>query len=161
MDKLDYLILAEIHKDGTMSFVDIAKKVNSTPITVKRHYNKMEKDGTIYGCNISLDLGRLGYQGKAFLLIKLKPNSQKSDASTFIKRIKSVFGLLEVNGPYDLIAIALVSDLISVQTIITEAKKAPNVEKVDFYYIDDVSFPIGGNFDEVLNQRCQTIADTL
>jgi|WetSurMetagenome_2_1015567.scaffolds.fasta_scaffold62372_1 DNA-binding Lrp family transcriptional regulator len=161
MDKLDYLILAEIHKDGAISFVDIAKKVSSTPITVKRRYDKMKKNGTIYGCRISLDLGRVGYQGKAFLLFKLKPNSQKSEAAAFIKRIKDVFVLIEVNGPYDIVAIALVSDLISIQTIMTEARKTPSLEKVEFYCIKDASIPIGGNFNEVLNQRCQTIAETL
>jgi len=161
VDKLDYLILAEIHKDGAMSFVDIAKKLNSTPITVKRRYDKMKSGGIIHGCNVSLDLGRLGYQGKTFLLIKLKPKSQKSEAVAFMKGIKDVFVVIEVDGPCDVIAIALVSDLVSIQTLMIEARKAPNVERVEFYCIEDVSFPIGGNFNEVLSQRCQALAETL
>ena len=84
MNKLDYLILSELERDATLSFVDIAKKVGATPCTVKRRYEKMKKEGIIFGCSVSIDLGKLGYQGKTFLLITLTPNSSKSETIAYL-----------------------------------------------------------------------------
>jgi DNA-binding Lrp family transcriptional regulator len=158
MDKLDYLILAELNKNGGMSFVDIAKKVASTACTVRRRYEKMKKEGKIFRCIISLDLSILGYQGKIYLLITEKPNSNKSETVAYLKNVRNILVVTEIIGPCDIIAIAPVTDLASIQTLLSETKKAPNVEKVDFYCINDNSFPIGHNFGEELNQRCQTLA---
>jgi Lrp/AsnC family leucine-responsive transcriptional regulator len=161
MDKLDYLIVAELHKDGSMSFVDIAKNVNSTPCTVRRRYEKMKEAGKIFRCIVSLNLSRLGYQGKTFVMINLFPNSDKTETIKHIMTIKNMFGVSEVIGPCDLVAIAFSTDLDSIQTILAEAKKAPNVQKVDFYCIDDTYFPLCPNFNDVLNQKCQEIASSL
>lgn len=45
MDKIDYLILSELLKDASLSFVEIAEKVGTTPYTVRRRYEKMKKEG--------------------------------------------------------------------------------------------------------------------
>jgi len=161
MDKLDYLILAELNKDGAMSFVDIAKKIHSHPCTVRRRYEKMKKEGKIFPCVASLDLARLGYQGKTFLLITLKPNSDKTQTIMYLKNIKNIFGLSEIIGSCDIIAIAFIKDLKSIQMLITDAKKAPNIEKVEFYCVRDVYFPINPNLGEVLNKRCLALAEKL
>jgi DNA-binding Lrp family transcriptional regulator len=159
MDKLDYLILAELHKDGAMSFVNIAHNVNSTPSKVRRCYEKMKSEGIITGCAVTLNLARLGYQGKAFLLIHLTSNSTKIETVTYLQKIKNVFGVIDIIGPCDLIAIAPITDLSSLQSLLAEAKKAPHVQKVEFYCISDVYFPLGPNFDSVLNERCQVLAN--
>jgi Lrp/AsnC family transcriptional regulator, regulator for asnA, asnC and gidA len=161
MDKLDYLIVAELHKDGSMSFVDIAKNVGSTPNKVRRRYERMKRDGIIFKSAAIVDLARLGYQGKAFVMINLQPDSDKAETIKQIMKIKNMLGVSEVIGPCDLVAIAFITDLDSIQSILSEAKKAPNVQKVDFYCIDDTYFPICPNFNTVLNQKCQEIAGSI
>lgn len=161
MDKLDYLILAELHKDGAASFVKIAKKVNSKPSTVARRYHAMKKAGQIYGCLATINLSRLGYQGKTFLLINLLPDSNKAETIAYLRNIKNVFGISEVIGPCDIMAIAPITDLASIQTLLSETRKAPNIQKVEFYCINDIYFPLGHNYGEVLYQRCRALADKL
>jgi Lrp/AsnC family transcriptional regulator, leucine-responsive regulatory protein len=161
MDKLDYQILAELHKDGSMSYVDIAKNVNTTPNKVRRRYEKMKQDGIIFCSTAVIDLGSLGYQGKTFIMINLLPGSDKAETIKHIIKIKNVFGVSEVIGPCDLVAIAFSTDLASIQTLLAEAKKAPNIQKVDFYCIDDTYFPLTPNLNELLNQKSREIADTL
>lgn len=161
MDKLDYLIIAELHRDGAMSFVDIAKNVNSTPNKVRRRYERMKRDGVIFLSAAIVDLARLGYQGKTFVMINLFPNSDKAETMKQILKIRNVFGVSEVIGPCDLIAIAFTTDLASIQATLAETKKAPNVQKVDFYCIDDTYFPLTPNFNDMLNQKSHEIADTL
>lgn len=161
MDKLDYLIIAELHKDASMSFSEIAKNINSIPNKVRRRYEKLRKDGKIFRSVAILDLSALGYQGKAFLMISLADNSRKASVMEQIMTIKNVIGVSEVAGPCDLVAIAFINDMNSIQTLIEQAKKSSDVQKVDVYFIDDTYFPITPNFNTLLNQRCQNIAETL
>jgi len=161
MDKLDYLIIAELHKDASMSFSDIAKNINSNPNKVRRRYEQLRKDGKIFRSVALVDLAALGYQGKAFLLINLIDSYKKIDAMRNIMKIKNIIGVSEVIGSCDLVAIAFITDVASIQNIIEQTKNSSGVQKVDAYFIDDTYFPITPNFNTLLNQRCQSIAETL
>jgi Lrp/AsnC family transcriptional regulator, leucine-responsive regulatory protein len=158
-NKIDYLILSELEKDAALSFVDIAKKIGTTPCTVKRRYEKMKKEGIIFGCIVSINLGRLGYKAKTFLLITLTPNSNKSETISYLRNIKNVLIVTQIIGPYDLMAIAPITDLESLQTLLEEAKKAPNIQKVEFSCINNLDFPISPSYGTVLSQKSQTLAN--
>ena len=129
------------------------KRVDSTPYTVRRRYEKMKKDGVIFGCVASIDLSKLGYQGKAVLLITLVPNSNKQETIKYLAKTRNVMVVTETMGPFDIMAIAPVTDLKSIRALVAEARKAPHVQRVKLTCNSDVSFPIGINFSEVLSQE--------
>jgi DNA-binding Lrp family transcriptional regulator len=158
LDKLDYLVLNELLKDGTLSFVEIAKNIGSTPYTVRRRYEKMKKDGLIFRCSASIDLSKLGYEGKVFLLVTVKPNSNRAETIEHLKKLHNVMTVTELMGQYDIMAIAPVTDLNSVKALVLEARDAPHVQRVELACIDDVSFPIGANFGAVLGQKSLSLA---
>jgi Lrp/AsnC family transcriptional regulator, leucine-responsive regulatory protein len=158
LDKLDYLVLNELLKDGTLSFVEIAKSIDSTPYTVRRRYEKMKKDGLIFRCSASIDLSKLGYEGKVFLLVTVQPNSNKAETIEHLKKIRNVMTVTELMGQYDIMAIAPVTDLNSVKALVVEAREAPHVQRVELACIDDTSFPIGANFGAVLGQKSLSLA---
>ena len=158
MDKLDYLILSELLKDASLSFVEIAKKVNTTPYTVRRRYERLKKEGTIQKSMISIDLSKLGYQGKAFLLITLLPNGNRAETVAFLKNVKNVIVVTEIMGAFDILAIAPITDLKSVHSLIAEVRKAPFLARVEIACIDDVHFPVSPNLGTVLSKKCQTLA---
>jgi|GEM_PF-658418 Transcriptional regulators len=158
LDKLDYLVLNELLKDGTLSFVEIAKNVGSTPYTVRRRYEKMKKDGLIFRCTVSINLSKLGYEGKIFLLVTVQPNSNRAETIEYLKKIHNVITVAEIMGQYDIMAIAPVTDLNSVKTLVMEARNAPHVQRVELACIDDASFPIGANFGAVLGQKSLSLA---
>ncbi len=120
MDKLDYLILSELLKDATLSFVKIAKKLGTSPYTVRRRYEKLKLNGTIYGSTVSIDLSKLGYQGKAFLFITVGREANRSETISHLKKIKNVIEITELIGPYEILAIAPIIDLKSIQTLVKE-----------------------------------------
>jgi Lrp/AsnC family leucine-responsive transcriptional regulator len=158
-NKTDYLILSELEKDATLSFVDIAKNVGSTPCTVKRRYEKMKKDGIIFGCIISINLGKLGYHGKTFLMITLTPNGNKSETISYLRTLQNVLIVTQIIGPYDLMAIAPITDLESIRTLLEETKKAPNIQRVEFSCINNVDFPVSPNYRTMLSQKSQELAN--
>jgi Lrp/AsnC family transcriptional regulator, regulator for asnA, asnC and gidA len=158
MDKLDYLILSELLKDASLSFVKVAKKVGTSPYTVRRRYEKLKKKGMILKCIISIDLTKLGYQGKAFLLITVEPNSNKTDTINCLTKLRNVIVVTEIIGPYDILAIAPISDLNSIQELVLEVRKAPNLERIEIACIDDIHFPVSPNLGTILSEKCVSLA---
>jgi Lrp/AsnC family transcriptional regulator, leucine-responsive regulatory protein len=158
-DKTDYLILSELERNAALSFVDIAKNVGATPCTVKRRYEKMKKEGIIFGCIVSINLGRLGYHGKTFLMITLAPHGNKSDTISYLRTIKNVLIVTQIIGPYDIMAIAPITDIESIRTLLEETRKAPNIQRVEFSCINNVNFPVNPNYGTMLSQKSQTLSN--
>jgi DNA-binding Lrp family transcriptional regulator len=50
--EIDRSILAQLRKNGRMSYVDLASKVEASERTVRTHIRNMEENGTIRGYTI-------------------------------------------------------------------------------------------------------------
>ena len=160
MEKLDLLILSELVKNAQMSFVKIAKKLGTSPYTIRMRYERMKKEGLIYKCIVSIDLSKLGYQGKAFLLITISPNKDKADTITALKRIRNIMVVTEIIGPFDLLAIAPIIDFDRTRTIINEVKRAPNVQRVEAAFISDTHFPVNPSYGKIVSRKSYELATT-
>jgi Lrp/AsnC family transcriptional regulator for asnA, asnC and gidA len=160
MDKLDYLILSELLKDAALSFVEIANNTGTSPYTVRRRYEKMKKEGVIVKCVVSIDLTKLGYQGKVFLFITLSANCDKSDTISYLKNIKNVIVVTEIIGSYDILVIVPITDFKSIHELVREVRKAPNLQRVVIACIDDTYFPVNPNFGRILSQKSYALATT-
>lgn len=160
MDKLDYRILSVLLKDASLSFVEIADKAKTTPYTVRRRFEKMKNERSLHRCIVSIDLSKLGYQGKAFLLINVSPSANKSETVAYLKKIRNVIVVAELIGPYDILAIAPIIDLKSIQSLVKEARAAPHLQRVKIACIDDTNFPIGPNFNTILSQKSYRLSTT-
>jgi hypothetical protein len=107
---------------------------------------------------VSINLSKLGYQGKAFLLITVTPNGSKAETIAYLKNIRNIIMITEIIGSCDILAIAPVTDLNSIQTLASEAKKAPFLQRVEIALIDDIHFPVSPNFGTVLSQKSKTLS---
>ena len=158
MDKLDYLIISELCKDAQLSFVTIAKKFGVTPYTVRKRYERMKKEGIILKSIVSIDLSKLGYQGKAFLMITVSAERDKSLTISSLKKISNVMLVIEIIGAFDILAIAPVIDLNSIRTLVNEIKKVPNVQQVEITCINDTFLPVKPSFGELLSRKSYELA---
>jgi Lrp/AsnC family transcriptional regulator, regulator for asnA, asnC and gidA len=154
MDRLDYLILSELLKDARTPFSTIAKKLKSSPYTIATRYEKMKKDGTILRTAVSIDLSKLGYQGKVFLMITNMPDRDKHSTIQALKKIRNIIVISEIIGAFDILAVAPVSDLNSMRALVGAVKRIPGVQQVEVTCINDTSFPINSSFGEALSKRC-------
>jgi DNA-binding Lrp family transcriptional regulator len=146
--------------------VTIAKKIDTSPYTITKRYEKMKKDGTIVREIVSIDLSKLGYQGKIFLMITNRSDIDKKLTIDALKKIKGIITVSEIIGAFDIIAIMPISDLNSVRALVKEVKKIPGVQQVEITCIEDNSFPINSSFGEVLSRKalhlanCENIPET-
>ena len=160
IEKVDLLILSELVKDSQMSFVELAKKIGISSYTVRRRYERMKKEGIIQKCVVTIDLSKLGYQGKAFLLITITPNNDKTDVISALKKIKNVILVSEIIGPCHLFAIAPIMDLASIRTLLTDVKKIPNVQRVELACIADTHYPVNPGFGRAVSRKSSELATT-
>jgi len=158
VDPLDYRILSELLIDASLSFVEVAKRLNTTPYTVRRRFERLKKEGVIPKSSVTIDLSKLGYQGKAFLLITVSPNGNKAETIAYLRTIKNVIVVAQIIGPHDILAIAPVTDLKSIQVLVKEARKAPFLQRVEIACINDTNFPISGNLGTVLRRQSIALA---
>ncbi len=155
LDKLDYLLLSELLNEATLSFVKIGKKLGASPYTIRRRYEKLKENGIIHRSIISIDLAKIGYQGKAFLFITVGPNAIRSETISYLKTVKNIIVVTELIGPYEILAIAPISDLKSIQNLVKEARRAPNIWQIKIACINNADFPIGPNFGKLLSKKAE------
>jgi Lrp/AsnC family transcriptional regulator, regulator for asnA, asnC and gidA len=158
MDEIDYLILGELLLDAQLSFLQIAKKLKISSFTVKSRYDKMVKEGIILRSIINIDLSKLGYQGKMFLLITNAPNQTKEVTINALKKMRNIINVSETVGPFDIIAIAPIIDFNSVKNMVSEVKKIPSVQRVTVTCINETMFPISETFGRILNKESLDLA---
>ena len=109
----------------------------------------MKEEGTIKHCSVSIDLSRIGYQGKVFLMITNAPNYDKSKTIAALKKMQNVFLVSEIIGDFEIIGIAPVKDLNSLRTLVRKIKKLPSVNRVEFTLINDTAFPVNAQFGKL------------
>jgi Lrp/AsnC family transcriptional regulator for asnA, asnC and gidA len=160
MDKLDYLLLSELLKDAQMPFATIAKKLGVSPQTVISRYEKMKKESRIFSCVVSIDVSKLGYQGKAFLMITNVPSQSKSVTLTALKKIRNIIVITEIIGAFDILAIALVTDLNSIRELVDTVKNLDSVQRVEIAFVDDTDFPVTPKFDALFSEKSHELATT-
>ncbi len=153
MDEIDRYILRELVKDGQTPLLRIAKRLEVSPETVRTRYGKMKEDGTITHCSVSIDLSKLGYQGKVFLLITNGPNHDKSKTIDALRKIRNIFIISEIIGDFEIIAIAPVKDFNSLKALVNKVKELPSVSRVEFTLINDTAFPVNSRFSELFLQK--------
>lgn len=149
MNEIDLKIIRELTKNAQTPFLRIAKKLSVSPETVRRRYAEMRKEGTIIRSTISIDLSKIGYQGKAFLMITNSPNQDKTTTIEALKKIRNVFLIAETIGDFDAIAIAPVKDLKSIIALVNEIKNLPSVISVEIAFVDDTAFPVADSYGKL------------
>jgi len=149
MDEVDLKIMRELKKDAGKSFLKIAKQLGISPKTVQARYQKMIEKGVIWHSTVSINLSKIGYQGKAYRMVT---NAANQDATLTVKalnRMNDIFIVSETIGDFDVLAIALVRNMKSFAKLVQNVKTLPSVSQVDFVIVTDTSFPVDKSYDKL------------
>ncbi|MBT4651408.1 Lrp/AsnC family transcriptional regulator [Candidatus Woesearchaeota archaeon] len=103
LDKTDFSILCYLFKDARTPLLNIAKKINVSPNTVKQRIKQMEEKKVIVGYRADINSSQLGYQHyKIFLhLVDVSPEV-KSRLKEYLKLNPPVIAITEAVGRADL-----------------------------------------------------------
>jgi hypothetical protein len=100
-----------------------------------------------------IDLSKLGFQGRAFLMITNTPDQTREETTDALKRLENTFLITEVLGDFDILAIAAVKDFKSLITLVNAIRKLPGVDQVEFTITDDIPFPIERGFEQLFQKK--------
>ena len=142
MDEVDLEIINKLKEDARMSYLKIGKQLGRSAKTVQTRYKKLKEKNVIWISTISIDISKIGYQGKAYLMITNAPNQDPNLTIQTLNQMQDVFIVAEILGDFDILAITLLRNVESFNNLVQEIKALPSVGQVDFVIVTDTSFPI-------------------
>jgi DNA-binding Lrp family transcriptional regulator len=150
MDELDIQILKELTKDAQTPFSTIATRIGTSTRTVIQKFERMKKDGIILRSAVTIDLSKLGYQGKAFLKITNAQNQNRKATIDALSKMQNIILSTEIIGDFYVLAVVAVKDFRGIIRLINEVQNLPSVDHVDVSFTDETAFPVGKGFERVI-----------
>lgn len=149
MDRMDEEILKLLKKAPDMPFLQIAKKIGVSPITVQKRFEEMKKEGIFFGSTTILDLLKIGFHGKAFLFITLcKDSNIKKVVKTF-RQMPNLFLIVEIVGSFDLLIMVVFRNISGIIKVVNDIKEVPHVEKVEISVSNESFYPYRKEYVEI------------
>ena len=102
LDEIDIKILNKLKTNARTPLKELSAEVYLTTPAVSARIEKLEKEGYIKGYHADLDLEKLGYGIKAFILITVEPEDSKKFYD-FVEKQDSVLECNHITGPYSMI----------------------------------------------------------
>lgn len=149
MDEVDLKILKELKKNAETPFLKIANQLGVSPKTIQTRYKKMKEKGINFPPTISINISKIGYDGKAYFMITNASNQDPNLTINALNQMQDVFIVAETIGDFDVLAIVLVRNLRSFSKLVQNIKKLPSVSQIDFVIVTDTSFPVDKSYDNL------------
>ena len=135
-DDLDFRILKLLAQNARIPTIEIAKKLNSTAITINNRIKKLTKLNVIQGFRVKIDFSKLGYQWfKAD--IKLMDYKKRGQIINYIMMNPHLFALNKTAGYADLELDFFVDNVNQLFQILKDLRaKFPNTIKNYTYFYE-------------------------
>jgi DNA-binding Lrp family transcriptional regulator len=141
MDKIDSQILKKLIKNPTKSFLKISKEMGVSPSTVQKRYKKMQNK-VFFPPTIIMDLRKVGFQGKAYFLIKNKSGIDRKLTLDAVDDLPNLFIIAETIGKFDYVCLAAFRDIADLKKIIYKIRENPSIERVEIALTEQTDFPM-------------------
>ena len=122
--EIDRAILAQLRKNGRMSYVDLAREVGASARTVRTHIRAMEENGTIRGYTVR----ESGIGLTALIRIKVSPGVEIGSFASEVTGWEGVEIIYEVSGEADLVALVHVDDTVALRSLLDKMWMAADNE---------------------------------
>jgi DNA-binding Lrp family transcriptional regulator len=132
LDSLDWKILAELQADGSISNVELARRVGLTPPPCLRRVQALTEQGVIRSFRAMLDPVKTGYSVVCFAFVHLASQTEY-DLGRFRERVQKWSQVREcwtMSGDFDFLMKCVNEDLQEFQAFVAELTATPNVKNV-------------------------------
>jgi Lrp/AsnC family leucine-responsive transcriptional regulator len=103
LDELDLAILRELQRDGRISNVELARRINLSPPATHARVRRLEEEGFIRKYVSLLDQEMVGYEMTCFISVSLQlhQHEELEEFHATIKQIPEVLECYHVTGEFD------------------------------------------------------------
>ena len=117
LDDLDLKIIDMLHKDSSVPFVEVARKIDVSDATIHNRVQRLIAAGTINKFTISVDNNRLGYGHLAYMGINIE-GGFTHEITNNLCNIDEVLEVHEMYGIFDLFVKIRAKDLEQLRDIV-------------------------------------------
>jgi DNA-binding Lrp family transcriptional regulator len=137
LEDIDFEILNILAQDGRETYHSISKKLDKSPVTIKRHVNELEEAGIIKNYGVTIDYEKVGFTIVA--VIELTTSKGKMiEMEKKVAENPNVFAVYDITGTYDALILARFKDRSELSAMIKEMHKFPEVERTNTHLILNV-----------------------
>jgi DNA-binding Lrp family transcriptional regulator len=120
-DELDERLLAALRENSRESFVDLAKRLETSEGTIRARLKKLADSGVIRAFTIRTAIKNV----KAIIDVKVDTNVNTKDISTRISKLRGVEQVWEVSGDWDIVALVETMSTPELNDIIEQIRRVP------------------------------------
>lgn len=131
MDGIDAQILMALMIDAQMTFSKISQKVGVSRETVRKRFDKMEKDGTIKLISILVDGHKIGDQGAAFLMVTCARGANKKAIFQKLQSLTGVCLVTQLMGDFDFFVWARLINMQQLAQLLNSIKEQKEIDKIE------------------------------
>jgi Lrp/AsnC family transcriptional regulator, leucine-responsive regulatory protein len=137
LEDIDFEILKILGQDGRETYHSISKKLDKSPVTIKRHVSELEDSGIIKNYGATIDYEKVGFTIVA--VIELTTSKGKMiEMEKKVAENPNVFAVYDITGTYDALILARFKDRSELSAMIKEMHKYPEVERTNTHLILNV-----------------------
>jgi DNA-binding Lrp family transcriptional regulator len=132
LDSIDLAILRELQADGSITNVELARRVGLSAPPCLRRVRALEEAGIIRGYRALLDPKSLGYEVVCFAMVQLAAQGQ-AELAAFQARMRDWPAVREcwtLSGDIDFILKCVAPNMGAFQAFVAELTGLPNVRNV-------------------------------
>ena len=133
MDRIDRMILAELHHDGRLSLTELAERVGLSLSPCHRRVRALEESGVILGYRAVLAPSELGLNFSAMVFVTLREVTRQAvaDFEAALPEIPQIVEAQRLFGDPDYLLHVIAKDLPAYQQLYDEQLSAlPNVQRL-------------------------------
>jgi DNA-binding Lrp family transcriptional regulator len=134
MDKLDRQIIRELQRDGRLTNLELAERVNLSPSPCLRRLRNLETSGVIQGYTALIDQKAYGVPLTVFVSIALEKHS-KETVRAFEQKVDDIDAILDcflTTGDADYMLRVVVADLEVYENFVRQELHAlPGIRSID------------------------------
>lgn len=132
LDSIDWAILKELQEDGSITNVELARRVGLSAPPCLRRVRALERSGIIKSYRAMLDPHALGFEVVCFAMVQLQVQG-KAELAAFQEQVHNWTMVREcwtLSGDIDFILKCVARNLHSFQGLVSDLTSMPNVRNV-------------------------------
>ncbi|MEP5728192.1 MAG: Lrp/AsnC ligand binding domain-containing protein [Sulfitobacter sp.] len=139
IDRIDRRILEELERDGRLSIVELATRVNLTNTPCSERVKRLERSGYINGYRAVLNMDQLGLGHLTVVQVSLTATAGDNSLDAFniaVKSIPEVESCLMVAGSFDYLMTVRTRDISHFRTVLGDKiNKLPGIHQTNSFAV--------------------------
>lgn len=137
INDLDVKILKILSKDDRLSLRKIAKDLNKSPVTIKKHVVELEERGIIKDYGVTINYERLGFDIIAVIELTID-KGKMLEVERDISNHPNIFAVYDITGAYDAMLLARFKERSELSEMLKEINKYEYVIRTNTHLILNV-----------------------